>query len=153
MCRLVELSRDRDFPPGILPVREVVWADDLVGVLEAMPEMAELSDVLRVRTEMRRPVSFPEAAPMLYTLADSLDFLLQNDIEHVSMPCEDVWLLSERTPEEIEAKPDGLALPLSEWPGLLPVISMVWLPPLEDGGADSSIHRIRKSPPTVRPGR
>lgn len=132
LCGLVRLSQNPDMPPGIMRVREVVWASDLVGVLEEMPAAVSLADVLRVRTEMRRPVSFSEIVGVLYTIAESLDYLVDLGMQHIFMPCEEVWLVSDDDPAELLSDHEALAEPLTEWPGLLPVISMLWLP--REGG-------------------
>jgi serine/threonine protein kinase len=128
LCRLVNLSRDPDFPAGIMRVREVVWASDVVAVIEEIPDAVILADVLRVRTEMRRPISYPEAAGLMQPLAESLDYLVDNNIKRIHMPAEEVWLASARNTAEMRADESLLGAPLNEWPGLTPVFSMLWLP-------------------------
>lgn len=137
LCGLVRMSQNPDLPPGIMRVRDVVWAQDLVAVLEEMPAAVSLADVMRVRAEARRPISFPEAAGMLHSIAESLDYLLDRQVLHLFLPCEEVWLMSDRDPQEMLADPASLTQPFENWPGLQPVISMLWLP-REGGGVSST---------------
>ena len=128
LCDMGELTRQPSFPPALLPVRDVIWATDMVAFTEDLPVHVDLSDVLRVRASVKRPLSFNEAYLILRPIAEALDFLLQRGQQTVYLPCEDVWVCG----RQVAANPSDartLSLPMGEWNDLQVYFSMMYLPP------------------------
>ncbi len=101
LCGLAELSQMPALPPSLLPVRSVILAEDTLACTEDDLPHVVLGDVLRVRAEAKRNISFAEAVTFLRPIAEGLDFLVQNNRQMVFLPCDEVWLCE----ESLEANP------------------------------------------------
>ncbi|HEY2343533.1 MAG TPA: SUMF1/EgtB/PvdO family nonheme iron enzyme [Chthoniobacteraceae bacterium] len=138
--KLAELSRDRAIPEALVPVREVILTTDLLAYTEDMFPHIGLSDVLKARASMRRPIAFSESVTVLQPIAEAFDFLLGHGQDSVSLPCEEVWLTCPSL-ATMATDAQALSTPLSEWSGLQVRFSMMCVPPKnsdEDGSASSS---------------
>ena len=133
LCEFGEISRQPTMPEALLPVREVIWATDVLAYAEDAPRQTTLAEVLRVRARLRKPMPFAEAVSILRPIAEALDFLLQHRRETVFLPADEVWLDG----AQLAAAPQDsaiLAKPLTEWEGLRVSFSMVCLPAPEEFG-------------------
>ncbi|HEY2343078.1 MAG TPA: serine/threonine-protein kinase, partial [Chthoniobacteraceae bacterium] len=130
--KLAALSRQPHVPEALVPLRDVILTTDLLAFTEEMFPHIALSDVLKARAAVKRPIGFSEAVVVLRPLAEALDFLLQHGQDTVSLPCEEVWLSGPGV-AEIAVDPQALARPLGDWAGLEVRFSMMCVPPKKEG--------------------
>ena len=125
---LAQLSQAPSFPEGLLPIREVIQSADYLAYTEKAVPWIPLSELLRARTAAKRPIGFSEAVLFLRSIAEALDFLLENGHETILLPCEEIGLTSSDLATGTDAAP-LTTRPLSEWNDLNVLFSAVCLPP------------------------
>ena len=135
LSELAQLSRDPAFPVALLPIREVIWASDILACTEEMVSHVALTDVLRARAAIRRNLGFSEAAPFLRSIAEALDFMLEHGRETIFLPCEEIWLTGASVVAATPGDQRALTQPLGEWGDLQVHFSMLCLPPSQQQAA------------------
>lgn len=128
LTRLAEISCQDDFPDALLRVTDVILASDLLAFVEELPAGRSLAEVLRVRSRMRRPVSFAEAVSVLRPISLGLDYLIQHGSVRINLPGEEIWVNGGPL---VVARPGDekvMCKPFVEWDALRVRFSMMWLP-------------------------
>ena len=127
LIEMAELTYLPSLPQAILPVCDVVHADDTLAYSEALLAQVTLAEVMRSRANLKRAMGFHEAYLILRPIAEALDFMLQRGRNSVYLPTEEIWLTS----KQLDAAPDdtdALASPLNEWEELQIFFSMMFVP-------------------------
>jgi len=127
LSELADLSRLPAFPQALLPVKDVIWASDMLACTEEMVAHVALTDILRARATTKRNVAFSESVSFLRPIAEALDFMIQSGRESIFLPSEEIWLSA----AALTANPGDqrtLTQPFSEWQDLEVHFSMLCLP-------------------------
>ncbi len=135
---LAELSREPELPSALAPIKDVVWSADWLAYTEDYFPHVAVSDVLKARAKVKRPMAFSEAVVILQPIADALDFLLAHRQDTVSLPCEEIWLTGPGV-AAADQNPALLTTALTDWPGLQVRFSMMYARPKQSMEEEGSM--------------
>ncbi|MCB1226208.1 MAG: protein kinase, partial [Verrucomicrobiales bacterium] len=127
--------------PPILPIDDVILAQDGLYLTGSVPGPVCLRDILFARARSGQRLRFEDTLPLIHPMAAALDRLSRVGWERVVLGIEDIWIRFEAA-SEWETIPDAKKAALlvqswAGWKGFLPVFSPAWLPTIENQYQDS----------------